>query len=120
MQVRAHHLLCARQFRGYGYSPAFVRQVSRVLLLWQRRPDLLLTITVDYDVWCRACPKRDTADCQHAPGRDARVLAALGLSAGTRLEAAAAQQLVATRMDARIASLICQGCSWLDDGYCKW
>ncbi|BCV20101.1 hypothetical protein [Moorella sp. Hama-1] len=45
MLVRAHHLLCARQFRGYGYSQAFVRQVTRILLLWQRRPGLLLTIT---------------------------------------------------------------------------
>lgn len=28
MRVRAHHLLCAFQFRGYGYSEAFVPTVT--------------------------------------------------------------------------------------------
>ncbi|MDN5362140.1 MAG: uncharacterized protein PWP70_1187 [Moorella sp. (in: firmicutes)] len=120
MLVRAHHLLCARQFRGYGYSQAFVRQVTRILLLWQRRPGLLLTITRKPDAWCRACPRRDTSICRHAGARDARVLAALGLPAGARLEVATAWQLVATRIDARAASLICQDCSWLAGGYCWW
>ncbi|MGI9861067.1 DUF1284 domain-containing protein [Moorella naiadis] len=120
MQVRAHHLLCACQFRGYGYSPAFVRQVSRILLLWQHRPGLLLTITRKPDAWCRACPRQGTSSCHHAGARDAKVLDTLGLSTGTRLEVAAARQLVTAKIDARAAGLICQGCSWLDGGYCRW
>ncbi|GAF25916.1 uncharacterized conserved protein [Moorella thermoacetica Y72] len=120
MRIRAHHLLCALQFRGYGYSEAFVRRVSRLIALWRHRPGLILTITRSHDAWCRACPNRDTSNCRQAAARDARVLACLGLAPGARLEVAAAQDLVHRKIDSRAATYICTGCRWLDGGYCRW
>ncbi|GEA17998.1 DUF1284 domain-containing protein [Moorella sp. E306M] len=118
--VRAHHLLCARHFQGYGYSPAFVRRMRRTLALWHGRPQSLLIIINDYDVWCRACPNQGTDNCTTAVARDNLVLKHLGLVPGTALTWAAAWELVGRKVDKNAAGRLCAGCPWLAGGYCRW
>jgi len=118
--VRAHHLLCARYFRGYGYSPAFIRRVRRTLALWNGRPQTPVIISTADDTWCRACPNCGTEACNKASDRDSRVLEFLNLAPGTTLIWAAARELVGQKIDARAAACSCAGCPWLAGGYCRW
>ncbi|HHP50511.1 MAG TPA: DUF1284 domain-containing protein [Moorella mulderi] len=118
-QVRAHHLLCARQFRGHGYSPGFVRRVKRTLRLWQSRDKPIVLIS-HHDPWCWACPLKDTPDCRWAFHRDALTLDFLGLPPGSRLPWSQAQYLVEARLDREKILAICSGCPWLEEGYCRW
>ncbi|MDK2820592.1 MAG: uncharacterized protein PWP31_557 [Clostridia bacterium] len=120
MKIRAHHLLCAHQFRGYGYSEDFVKRLKESLTLWQRHSEQILTIIDDYDFWCEVCPNLNTDNCNNAVKRDNQVLEYFNLEVGAKLSVAEAQKLVLNKLNQRVANRICDGCKWLLKGYCKW
>ncbi|MAE42479.1 hypothetical protein CMO93_01800 [Candidatus Woesearchaeota archaeon] len=53
MLLRAHHLLCIRNFKGKGYSPEFVRNYYEVL---GRLTKANIKIVNSVDVICEKCP----------------------------------------------------------------
>lgn len=54
MDLRPHHLFCARFYRGYGYSAAFCENMNRVLSRLNAGEDL--TLVTGGDALCAACP----------------------------------------------------------------
>lgn len=54
MDLRPHHLFCARFYRGHGYSAAFCENMKRVLSRLKAGEDL--TLVTGGDALCAACP----------------------------------------------------------------
>jgi hypothetical protein len=61
MRIRAHHLLCARNFSGKGYSPEFVSNFFHVL---RKLPDEKIEVINSVDVICNKCPHNKRGKCQ--------------------------------------------------------
>lgn len=124
--MRAHHLLCALGFRGLGYSPEFVANMTQVVRrLRGGRARVALVDTPD--VICAACPNLQGGRCRPASGRrsrvptrDRRVLRRLGLVSGAELTARQAYALVRERITPEeLREKLCAGCRWVGLGYCE-
>jgi len=125
--LRAHHLLCALGFRGLGYSPEFVANMTRVVRALRRRPGRLVRLADTPDAICRACPNLRGGRCRPATGgrsrvptRDRKVLRRLGLKPGARLTARAAYALIRARITPEdLRRDLCAECRWVALGYCE-
>lgn len=56
MELRPHHLLCTRAFKGFGYSPEFVRNMYHVIS--DIKTSGKVTLVKGCDSICAKCPKR--------------------------------------------------------------
>ena len=124
MHLRAHHLLCLLGFRGMGYSPQFVENLSAVVRNLGGAPDTAVVLVEGADAVCAACPHLDTEgrDCAHGTGprgKDQAVLAHLGARAGESRPWSEWQRRVAAAFDAGAQERVCGGCRWLSLGYCR-
>lgn len=61
MNIRAHHLLCIRNFKGNGYSKEFVDNFYKVL---ERLPEERIKIVNSVDVICEKCPHNKKGICK--------------------------------------------------------
>ncbi len=125
-RLRAHHLLCLLGFRGLGYDDAFVANMRRVADAYLSPDGCQVEITDGPDDICGACPKLKGNACKGEADaearireKDAAVLAALGLSAGARLDSRDTVRAAAENVDADRLKDICGGCQWLPLGYCE-
>jgi len=123
--LRGHHLLCMFGFRGLGYSPEFVENMSRVVdaFFSERRHDFALV--ADCDEICKACPYLWDGECHRgksrgkaARRRDLEVLESLALSPGTSHPNSFLRRRVKERISVEDLLRICAGCQWLPCGYC--
>lgn len=124
MRLRAHHFLCLLGFRGLGYSSEFVANLAAIAARLREDPTLEVEALASADHVCQACPHLDAAaaDCAKGSGpreKDQNVLAALGVSAGTRLSWAEWQRRVAQRIDLETHAVLCGNCRWASLGYCQ-
>ena len=113
MELRAHHLLCIRGFRGLGYDEAFVENFARVVKALEDDPSIV--VTAREDAICSRCPHNQDG-CVKGPrprGLDERVLRELGLRAGAVERASALQRRVEERIPRRRVREVCRGCQWL-------
>lgn len=113
MELRAHHLLCIRGFRGRGYDGAFVENFARVVKALEGDPSI--AITAREDAICAKCP-HNLGGCVKGPRPrelDERVLRELGLRAGVAARASAVQRRVAERIPRGRVAEVCRGCEWL-------
>jgi hypothetical protein len=128
MRIRAHTLLCIQGFRGAGYSPEFVDNLSRIHETLSAQPQIWVEIVDTTDAICGACPHGQSAGCtlngplseadmQH---QDRHVLSRLGLEAGMRIQWGEILNRIRTSTITG-ASLpgICGQCRWLPLGYCR-
>lgn len=58
MQLRPHHLLCTRFYKGHGYSEEFNQNMKEVLA--RLSAGETFTVTQGLDDLCSACPNRIT------------------------------------------------------------
>ena len=139
VHLRPHHLLCLQNFRGKGYSPAFVRRMTEVhkqiseknaasnadkphcsgdslpdLSAETARPHPILLISGRDDL-CTACPHCGPTDCTSPnPARfDALVLSRTGLRIGQVLEKGMASPDLPA-MTPGLLQACCPGCKWFD------
>lgn len=126
LTIRGHHLLCMLGFRGEGYSDGFVRNMRRVVERFHSERALLVQLVDEPDDICSACPNLDAGRCTAREGADERtrcmdreVLAAVGLPVGGFCSPDTAMRRVTARMDEVTRRQICEGCRWLDRGYCR-
>lgn len=61
MILRAHHLLCIRNFKGRGYSQEFVDNFYKIL---ERLPEERIKIVNSVDVICKKCPHNKRGVCK--------------------------------------------------------
>ena len=119
MDLRAHHLLCMRYFKGKGYSKGFVSNFRKVLKRLKKERFVL----VDYpDAICKACPHLIGERCAKKPGserkvkgKDDKFLRIMGLKSRKQIYLIEAERLVSLKLE-RLRKT-CKHCEWKD--WCK-
>jgi len=61
MNIRAHHLLCIRNFKGKGYNKEFIHNFYFVL---KKLPREKIKIVNSVDAICEKCPHNDDGVCK--------------------------------------------------------
>lgn len=120
--LRPHHGLCIQNFRGKGYSAAFVAKMSKIVSRLEQNPKQEIILYISADVICKACPHR-TADNGCDSGQkvrryDERCLSLCGLSEGETLSWERYRQLLQrTVILPKRYRQVCAGCQWI--GICE-
>ncbi|NLG84329.1 MAG: DUF1284 domain-containing protein [Firmicutes bacterium] len=118
--LRAHHLLCAGEFRGLGYSQEFVANFARILADLASHPERPVRLIVDGpDAVCAVCPWLKGGACSRDEGgkkgvshRDEIVCARLGLKPGAVISFGDLAALFRSRVPRAWRVSVCRGCSW--------
>ena len=125
LKIRAHHLLCLLGFRGLGYSLEFTKKMGKVAEELRVNSTFPITILTECDVICASCPHNKDNKCCKKPyselkvkARDLEVLRRIGLTTGTHISLGTIWARIKKRLTPEDLVLICQGCEWLELGYC--
>ena len=126
VRLRPHHLLCLQNFRGKGYSPAFVRKITEIheLLLHpaptrqSSKPPVTIQLVEGADTLCNSCPHCADGQCTSSgPSHfDALVLKQTGMSFGQILPLGIHSPKIPQVSEA-LLDRCCPGCTWLH--FCK-
>ncbi|MFA5864292.1 MAG: DUF1284 domain-containing protein [Phycisphaerae bacterium] len=123
MKIRAHHLLCMQGFQGYGYSPHFVENMTRVIEEINSSPTLELEIVAECDIICGECPHNQQGSCgkksdsaERVRNFDLRVLQKLNLTEGMTVKANEIFAYVNDKL--KNDSDLCGKCGWQEK--CLW
>ena len=127
LPLRAHILLCLQGFRGEGYDPAFVENLSRIHGYLASRGETAVRVVDHPDVVCQACPHLGPQGCAlHHPGSEQRiqtqdrtVMARLGIRAGQVLPWREILARIGRRIASREIPALCGGCRWASSGTCR-
>ena len=124
VRLRPHHLLCLQNFRGKGYSPAFVEKMTEVSARLGlspggrsdgQSPGAAILLVQGADDLCKSCPNCIDGQCSsQKPARfDGLVLETCGISYG-RLLPDGIKSPDFPRMSRHLLEKCCPGCEWLD------
>jgi hypothetical protein len=127
LAIRGHTLLCLQGFRGEGYSPDFIRNMTEIHRRLAEDPALVVTVVDSPDAVCRACPHLSAEGCRlNGPGsegemkaQDGEVLRRLGLEKGKGYPWGEILDRIGRRIVPPDLDDICGDCRWLPLGYCK-
>ncbi len=116
-KLRPHHGLCIQFFRGEGYSPKFVRNMTKIIEKLEENPEIQLISGAD-DL-CRTCPNRvGEVDCRSDEKvlcYDAAVLKLCGLESGERLLwQEFSQRVYQEILNRNLREEICGECQWTE------
>ncbi len=127
IRLRGHTLLCLQGFRGEGYSPAFITNMSAIHRTLADNPDSWVQVVASPDVVCGACPHQQVSGCtlKHARSeeemhdQDRVVLEKLGLEVGDRVRWCDILERIRRSVGRDDLTSICGTCRWLPLGYCR-
>ena len=127
LRIRGHTLLCLQGFRGEGYSPEFVENLSAIHRLLTTFPEKPVEVIQAPDDICIACPNLKGDGC-HLNGagseeemkkQDVDVMKRLGMTEGLIFPWREILARVSRNMEGNDLVDVCGGCRWLPLGYCK-
>lgn len=125
LKIRGHHLLCVFGFRGLGYSPQFVENMTALVRSFFAEEPAEVEIVAGCDDICRACPHVHDGECGMSEDagpvvrdRDRAVLDRLGLAPGMGHSNDSLRCLVAGGVQGADLEELCAGCEWFPLGYC--
>ena len=127
IRLRGHTLLCLQGFRGKGYSPEFVENMSAIHRILTGHPETLVEVLDSPDVVCGACPHRHPIGCtlngnrseEELKDQDHVVLRRLGLQVGSRVRWQGVLDRIRASLRSDDLSTICGNCRWLPLGLCR-
>ena len=127
LTIRGHTLLCLQGFRGEGYSPSFVENLSAIHRRLSASPDQTVQVVEKPDQVCAACPHLAPEGCGlKGPGseaemrrQDREVMARLEISNDEILPWGDILRKIGGRVKGEELADICGSCPWLPLGYCK-
>lgn len=124
--IRGHTLLCLQGFRGEGYGPEFIENMTSIHARLQLDPGTQVRITDAPDHFCRVCPNlkegctlRGPDFEEHIVFQDHQVLELLGLEVGQKITWTEVLTRIGSRMHGEMLDGICGDCQWLALGTCK-
>ncbi|HJU06481.1 MAG TPA: DUF1284 domain-containing protein [Nitrospiraceae bacterium] len=127
LRLRGHTLLCLQGFRGEGYSPGFVENLTAIHRRLLEYPDQPVEIIAGPDAVCAACPHHAPSGCtlnhdlseveMHA--QDRHVLALLHFRVGEIVTWREILDRIRTSLTGDQLPGICGQCRWLPLGYCR-
>ncbi len=126
MMLRAHHLICLLGFRGLGYSPEFLQDMTKIVFELLSCPETLIEVVYGPDDICTPCPFLKNGGCyEEGPHseeiikkRDRAVMMRLGLVSGEKVTWSAVEQRIRSLISLQDLEQICRDCRWLPLGYC--
>ncbi len=126
-RLRGHTLLCLQGFRGLGYSPAFVENLTAISRHLADAPSTQIEVIAGSDAVCAACPHQVESACvlngphseQPMQDQDLDVLGRLGLQPGDRIPWRDILKRIGERLSGEDLPTICGQCRWLSLGYCR-
>lgn len=112
--IRPHHVLCTTFFEGKGYSPEFVRNMTRVI--HNLEADSYIRLSDGVDCICSHCPNNKDDVCDHktkVERFDKAVMSACKLEAGQLLKWQEFKKLALDKIiwPGKLSS-ICGDCQW--------
>ena len=116
MNIRAHHLLCMKYFRGKGYSKEFVLNFYEIIKKLNDNPTIKV---INYpDIICSACQHNVNNKCvKKGPNNEVKVkmkdeiiMKHLGLRLNHELKGKEAIELVNSNLTK--LRKICKDCEW--------
>lgn len=124
-QLRVHHILCTKLFRGHGYSNGFAKEMGQQVYILRSQPFTEIQPVAHPDEICSACPhltEKNTCDSNNnqVQIKDVTLWKILHLKEGTIYTYEDLLQRVRqyfTKDDFRI---ICGDCSWNKSGLCNY
>jgi hypothetical protein len=114
LTLRPHHLLCAKNFIGKGYSPEFVENFKQILARLEAGEEF--EITNNHDAICAACPNLQNNLCQSQTKietLDKNHSKLLGVIEGNKLTWQEAQELIRNKIADINFQQLCSGCEWV-------
>lgn len=126
MMLRAHHLICILGFRGLGYSPDYVANMSQIVAQLRSSPQTLIEVVSKPDDLCAPCPFLKEEGCQErgpeseevVRNRDLAIMEKLNVMVGDKITWARVEERVHSSISPEDLDRICQDCQWLPKGYC--
>ena len=126
MMLRAHHLICLLGFRGLGYSPEFLQDMTRIVFKLLSYPETMIEVVYGPDDICTPCPFLRNGGCyEEGPHseeiikrRDSAVMMKLGLVPGGKVTWAAVEREIRLSISPKDLEQMCRDCKWLPLGYC--
>ena len=122
LDLRAHHLLCLLGYRELGYSREFIENMKEVSVAVSSK---LLRIVDFCDIICAYCPYRNNDKCgkredsaEKTTRQDQEVANRIGIKIGTELYLQEVWRAARGKIFPTDLYKICEGCEWLDLGYC--
>jgi hypothetical protein len=114
-------------FENRGYSPDFVENMADVVHSFMGEQVCTVMVRAECDDICDRCPHREDDVCRRKSGRsrwvvqhrDEEVIERLGLEEGRQYSNHQLRNLVLQNISPDQIGGICQGCSWLEGGYCE-
>jgi hypothetical protein len=120
VKIRGHHLLCLNFYRGAGYSPEFVRNVTDILRKIKNR-NIKMEIVIGCDDICSACPHIRGGRCEKYEGAeevvtrmDSDIIKRLGLSIGSQVNFNEVSEMTKKEIKPSDIEEICEDCEWLE------
>lgn len=116
MRLRGHHLICLHFFKGEGYSPDFVANLSQLLNKAQEGKGIETGEAAD-DV-CAKCPHLQSGICCYQDGfeetvkqMDTKAFELLKINKGTRVKWVNIREIL-PQIFKDWADLYCANCDW--------
>lgn len=120
-KLRGHHLFCLLGYRGMGYSPEYVENMTRLHQTLRENPKIKIQLVKGPDQLCEKYPNSGVYHCQedNIYERDAVILEKLGLKLGQIVNWEDIELLIRTYIIPSDIQRVCKSCSWRSYGVCE-
>jgi hypothetical protein len=120
-KLRGHHLFCLLGYRGMGYSPEFVENMTRLHKNLRDHPNTWVQLIKGSDHLCKMYPNNGEYHCQdqHIDERDQVILEKLGLEIGQIIKWKDIEAAISKNVVPSDIHTVCKTCSWRSFGVCE-
>ncbi len=121
IRLRGHHLLCLLGYRGMGYSPEYVENMTQIHRALRNAPDTTVLLVSGSDDLCDRFPTSQPSHCNESRvhARDNAVIGKLHLGVGQPATWAEIQQRIKESVEPSDITTLCSTCSWRSYGVCE-
>lgn len=121
INLRGHHLFCLLGYRGMGYSPEYVENMTRIHQMLRNNPDTLINIVKGPDHLCEKFPVTGEYHCENPSiyNRDAEILKKMNLQIGQILKWADIESRIRKHIASSDIQVVCETCTWRSYGVCE-
>lgn len=120
-KLRGHHLFCLLGYRGMGYSPEYVENMTRLHQTLRQNPKTWVQLVEGPDQLCEKYPKTGDYHCEEHRiyERDSDILKKLKLEIGQMLTWEDIESKIVKYTKPSDIKMVCATCSWRSYGVCE-
>ena len=121
INLRGHHLFCLLGYRGMGYSPEYVENMTRIHQRLRNNPKTRIQIIKGPDHLCDKFPASGDYHCENSTiyDRDAAILKEMNLEIGQILTWEEIESRILQHITPSDIQVVCKTCTWRSLGVCE-